>query len=187
MTMKTAIGLLADSVRLRVFSAVVLGATTPPDVANAAGTGPRETASALWRLKAGGLVEEVDGQLHALTENLRGMVREAHHAARPAENFGTGDHQAEALLRNFIQDGRLIHLPGQLGRRREVLRYLALRSFEPGRRYPELAVNDALRIWSERARTDHVALRRYLIELKLLDREAGLYWLRDDIWADFHV
>ncbi|MFE5791326.1 DUF2087 domain-containing protein [Streptomyces sp. NPDC056503] len=193
---ETAIGLLADSARLRVFSAVVLGAATPPEAARAAGTSPREAATALRRLRAGGLLEEADGRLRVPEGAFEASAREAsarEASARepqpgsPAEEFRTGDPRRDALLHHYVRDGRLTSLPGPLQRRREVLRHLALNSFEPGRRYPEPEVNEVLRDWAGRARTDHVALRRYLIELNLLDRQDSVYWLRDDIWADFHV
>ncbi|MEW9513656.1 DUF2087 domain-containing protein [Streptomyces bacillaris] len=186
MRQETTVGLLADSTRLRVFSAVVLGATTLPEAADAAGTGAREAATALRRLEAGGLVEESDGRLRVPEGVFESLARAAHPQVRE-EPLRTGDRHLDTLLHHFVRDGRLISLPGQLQRRREVLRHLALSSFEAGRRYPEPEVNDVLRVWAERARTDHVALRRYLIELNLLDREESVYWLRDDIRADFHV
>ena len=38
--------------------------------------------------------------------------------------------QLEALLQNFLRDGRLIRLPAKYTRRKEVLRYLAMRDFQ---------------------------------------------------------
>ncbi|MGW1671581.1 DUF2087 domain-containing protein [Streptomyces sp. NPDC002324] len=160
---------------------------TRHEVMVAAGVSDAEAGVHLRRLASGGLVEESDGRLRARTESLAVAARGAQEETRPREKFRTGDARLDALLRSHTQDGRLTSLPGTLQRRRDVLRHLALHSFEPSRRYTENEVNDVLRRWSERARTDHVALRRYLIELKLLDREASMYWLRDDIGADFHV
>ncbi|MEU3609025.1 DUF2087 domain-containing protein [Streptomyces sp. NPDC035033] len=188
---ETAIGLLADSARLRIFSAVVLGAATPPEAARAAGTSAREAATALRRLRAGGLLEEADGRLRVPEGVFEASAREAsareERPGNPAEEFGTGDPRRDTLLHHYVRDGRLLSLPGPLHRRREVLRHLALNSFEAGRRYPEPEVNEVLRGWAGRARTDHVALRRYVIELNLLDRKDSVYWLRDDIWAEFRV
>jgi hypothetical protein len=89
-----------------------------------------------------------------------------------------GDERAEALVRAFLRDGRLVRLPARLTRRKEVLRYLAMRDFRPGIRYTEHQVNDVLRDWCEGAGTDYVSVRRYLVDYGILDREdAGDYWL----------
>ncbi|MWA14162.1 DUF2087 domain-containing protein [Streptomyces sp. BA2] len=174
MTAQTIVGILADSVRLRVFSAIVLGAGTLPDVARAAGTAPKETAAAVRKLVAGGLVTESEGQFRADTDRLRA-------AARPTATStpAAGGGPETSLLRTFVVDGRLRSLPAQLERRRTVLRHLARGAFEAGRTYDEPAVNALLRAWCEGSGTDHVAVRRYLIELQILDRANGAYWLRD--------
>lgn len=85
----------------------------------------------------------------------------------------------EALLRNFLRDGRLIRLPAKSTRRKEILRYLAMRDFRPRTWYSEHEVNEILKAWCEgAAATDYVSVRRYLIDYHILDREdAGQYWL----------
>jgi hypothetical protein len=85
----------------------------------------------------------------------------------------------EALRQNFLRDGRLIRLPAKSARRKEILRYLAMRDFRPRTWYSENEVNEILRTWCEGAdATDHVSIRRYLIDYHILDREdAGKYWL----------
>jgi hypothetical protein len=85
----------------------------------------------------------------------------------------------EALLQNFLRDGRLIRLPAKFTRRKEVLRYLAMRDFQPRTWYSEHEVNEILRTWCEGAdATDYVSIRRYLIDYHILDREdSGKYWL----------
>ncbi len=46
-------------------------------------------------------------------------------------------------------------------------------AFEPGRRYPELTVNQILKAWYD----DYAALRRYLVDEELLSRTPyGTYW-----------
>jgi len=57
LTPREILGLLAEEDRLRVVSALVLGATTSAEVAAATGMTVRETGRALARLAAGGLVE----------------------------------------------------------------------------------------------------------------------------------
>jgi hypothetical protein len=52
-----------------------------------------------------------------------------------------------------------------------VLEHIVL-AFEPGVRYPEKEVNAVLRAWND----DYAALRRYLVDEQLLDRENNEYW-----------
>jgi hypothetical protein len=75
-------------------------------------------------------------------------------------------------LRAFIHDGRIAVLPAKRTRRRMLLDEVA-QAFEPGRRYPEAAVDDVLKGVFD----DHCVLRRYLIDEGLMSRTAdGLYW-----------
>lgn len=184
MTPQSVVGLLAEPVRLRAFSAVVLGASSPSAVAAAAGLSPKETGAALRRLHEGGLVRYVDGAARARTGHLKDVAREAAGAARPpAVDHGTGDARLETLLRTFLQDGgeAIRTLPRQFGRRRQVLRHLARRSFAPGTSYTESDVNGVLRGWCAGAEVDHVTVRRYLVDHGVLRREdGGAYWLAED-------
>ncbi|CAL9609656.1 DUF2087 domain-containing protein [Streptomyces sp. enrichment culture] len=174
------VALLAEPSRLRVFSAVVLGASTPSAVAEAAGVNAKETAVALRRLRAGGLVSEDDGRLVAHAEQFKGIVRENRTTEEP-ERHGYADEQVESLLRTFVRGDRLIKLPSQWGRRRVVLQHLTHRTFATDTTYDERTVNEKLKAWCEGANTDHVTVRRYLVDLCLLGREGGRYWLRTDI------
>ncbi|MBW1603872.1 DUF2087 domain-containing protein [Streptomyces sp. JJ66] len=180
MTAQALAGLLADETRLRVFSAIVLGAATPPEIASATGAKAKDVALALRKLTGGGLVVDDGGELRAATGRFKEVLRSAAGAERTVTDHGTGDERTESLLRTFVDGDRLLGIPSQLVRRRTVLAHLAHRSFRPGERYPERAVNDILRAWSEGSGTDHVAIRRYLIELDVLDRADGHYWLRPE-------
>lgn len=90
--------------------------------------------------------------------------------------------ELDPALRAFISDGRLVRLPARRARRRLVLEYL-VRSFEPGRRIPEREVDVVLRAWCAGGETDHVAVRRYLVDEGMLSREDGFYW-RSGGWVD---
>jgi hypothetical protein len=89
------------------------------------------------------------------------------------------DHNADGLLadppdqlRAFIRNGRIIVLPAKRTRRRLLLDQVA-QAFEPGRRYPESAVNEVLKSVFD----DHCVLRRYLVDEAFLSRTAaGVYW-----------
>jgi hypothetical protein len=70
-----------------------------------------------------------------------------------------------------VRDGRIVSMPAKHRKRIVVLDYCAQR-FEPGVRYSEADVNDALR----RLHDDYAMLRRYLVDYGMLDREGGFYW-----------
>jgi hypothetical protein len=75
-------------------------------------------------------------------------------------------------LRPFVRDGRISAIPAKRAVRLLLLDQVA-QAFEPGRRYPELAVNEILKS----VHHDHAALRRYLVDEELLSRTPdGTYW-----------
>jgi hypothetical protein len=76
------------------------------------------------------------------------------------------------LLRAFIRGGRITALPTRRARRRLLLDRVA-QAFEPGRTYPEAAVDEILK----QVFDDHCTLRRYLVDEEFMSRSpAGLYW-----------
>jgi hypothetical protein len=75
------------------------------------------------------------------------------------------------VLARFVEDGRIVQMPAKRSRRLVVLDHVVQR-FEPGRHYTEPEVNALLRP----AFDDVAALRRYLVDEGLLDREDGVYW-----------
>jgi hypothetical protein len=80
--------------------------------------------------------------------------------------------QIAKVLRSFFAGELLTAMPRQGRKRRIVLEHVVQR-FEPGRRYDETEVNLALRqVWPR----DVAALRRYLVDERLLDRADGQYW-----------
>ena len=79
--------------------------------------------------------------------------------------------RSDLVLRRFLVDGRLVAIPAQRGKRLVVLDYLAA-LFEPGVRYREAEVNQALRAYHP----DFAALRRYLVDEGFMQREQGTYW-----------
>ncbi|MER7442849.1 DUF2087 domain-containing protein [Micromonospora avicenniae] len=168
MTAHALAGALADDVRRRVFAAITLGATGTVQIADRAGLPARQVVTALRRLTAAGLVVEAGGAFTVDEARLRELARTPQ-PTRPASS------PEETVLRTFVRDGVLVGLPAQRSRRRIVLEHIAQRSFAPGTPYPESAVNDALRPWCADGGSDHVTLRRYLVDELLLTREQGVY------------
>jgi hypothetical protein len=75
-------------------------------------------------------------------------------------------------LRPFVRDGRISVIPAKRAARLLLLDQVA-QAFEPGRRYPEPAVNEILKTFYD----DHATLRRYLVDEDLLSRTPdGTYW-----------
>jgi hypothetical protein len=163
-------GLLAGPDRLAVFAAVVLGAGTAAEVAGVTGLPVRRVVAALQRLERGEVVRAVEGRLRVDRDAFTRAVLEVAGAGEPAPSLDA-DPARDAVLRNFIRDGRLVRLPAARGKRRVVLEHLAA-AFEPGRKYPEREVDAVLRCWYP----DHATLRRYLVDEELMAREAGVYW-----------
>jgi len=163
-------GLLAEPERLSAFAAVVLGATTPSEVASAAELPARDAVQALRRLEQGGLVSTIEGKLVAEVAAFKDAVREYGETAGPTEPLDPDQHRA-AVLRAFIRDGRLVQFPVAHSKLRIVLEHIVA-CFEPGVRYPERAVDTILRAWH----TDYASLRRFLIDEDLMAREEGIYW-----------
>jgi hypothetical protein len=163
-------GLLAEPHRLRAFAALALGAGSVPEVASAAGLTVREAAVAVRRLRNGGVIGGGDGEnggLRVETERFRELAR----AGGGEPETAAGD-----PLHRFVRDGRIVRLPARRGRRLPVLEHVVERSFGTGRVYGEREVDDLLRVWCEGGGTDHVTVRRHLIDECLLKRESGRYW-----------
>ncbi len=75
------------------------------------------------------------------------------------------------VLEAFVRDGRVDAIPAARSKRVVLLDLLA-QDFEPGVRYGEREVNEII----ARRHPDAAALRRYLVDEQLLDRDNGVYW-----------
>lgn len=158
-------GLLAEPSRLRTYSAVVLGASTPDQVAVTTGLPNAVVGKALQKLIKAGLVTAAPA-LQADETAFKDAVREQ----RPSWTPLDPDPDRDAVLRAFIRDGRLTHFPTYPDKLRIVLDHLVT-TFEPGRDYPEPEVNTLLNHWHP----DHAALRRELVDARLLTRTNSIY------------
>jgi hypothetical protein len=171
-TTRELVGLLADDDRRRVFAALVLGASDADAVRKEAGLDARAAGKALQRMTDAGLVlRSDDGTLHLIAEAFAVAARaEAALEPRSTEHAGETEDRAR-VLRAFVHDGRLVSIPAVHAKRVVVLDWLVQR-FEPGRRYSEQMVNLIL----GQVHADTAALRRYLVDEGMLDRDHGQYW-----------
>lgn len=164
------VGQLADPDRRRVLAAVELGATNVADIAVAAALPEHRVARALGRLVDAGLIIQGDGGLVVSGDVFATAAREA--LARPADTAHDDQpDETRKVLVAFAPHGRIATLPTAPAKRLVVLDRLSQR-FEPGRRYRERDVTEAL----DGHAVDAVTLRRFLVDAQLLDREGGEYW-----------
>ena len=81
------------------------------------------------------------------------------------------DADSEWIIRAFFRNGRLVSIPARQGKRLVILRELRERCFAEDRDYPEKDVNMRLAL----VHPDVAALRRYLVDAKLMARSNGIY------------
>ncbi len=164
------LGLLAEPDRLKVVSAIVLGARTVDAIVRATDLEAKAVEVALSRLVSGGLVADDRRNLTIEEEELRAAVRSAAEEREAGEKLGLPP-VASDVLRRFIRNGRLVSIPMARSKRLVILDHLS-QEFEPGWRYTENDVNEILGEYHE----DVAALRRYLVDEGFMAREAGEYW-----------
>jgi hypothetical protein len=77
----------------------------------------------------------------------------------------------EKVLRAFVRDGRLVSIPAKPSKRELLLPWLLDECFPEDRDYEEKEVNQRLAL----VYPDVSALRRYLIDARLMTRDRGIY------------
>jgi hypothetical protein len=155
---------LSDPARLRLLARIADAGDAGCALEAAAGD-PRAARKQVARLSAAGLVESRGGAFVARLDRIRDAVDEL-----AGEDDAAG---GPARVRPLFSRGRLVEIPRAPELRLELLRHVAER-FEPGRTYREPEVNALLR----EVHDDHAALRRYLVDARLLGRDddGATYW-----------
>ena len=166
--------LLADPGRLAALGSLAVAPRTAPEVAGVLGIGDREALRLLGRLTASGLVTADEGVYRLDLAALRAVAAQLTPVEPPdPEMFRHLTEEEAGVAARFFRGRRLVEIPVAEGKRRAVLRRI-IQEFEPGRRYHEAQVNLMLGTFHP----DHAALRRYLVDAGLLDRDPqdGAYW-----------
>jgi hypothetical protein len=158
--------LLLDETRLAVAGLVAVKPRRMDDLANQLPVKRADLERQVNQLVAFGLLTREDGQICLDVKALRGLKQDLF--ARPVEP--TPETPEAQVLATFVRGGRIVQLPAQFTKRVVVLRWLA-DQFAPDRDYSEAEVNELLAGHSE----DHATLRRYLVDLGLVTRQAGRY------------
>jgi hypothetical protein len=149
------IAALANTDARTAYAQIVLGAA-PPGVLAHLGGQRRERAIAA--LLESGLVEgKADGGLAAPESIFRNLL-----AQQPRR-------QAPIGVARFMRLGRIERYPANAADRRELLAWIVNDAIRPGEHLTEKQVNERLLSYAE----DVVLLRRYLIDLGLLERTAS--------------
>ena len=79
--------------------------------------------------------------------------------------------ELEKVIRSFVRDGRLVSIPAKPSKRDLLLPWLLDECFPEDRAYEEKEVNQRLALMYP----DVSALRRYLVDAKLMTRDQGIY------------
>jgi hypothetical protein len=163
---------LADAERLKIAGLLGVEALSSIQVAERLGMKPDDVQRHLDELVAAGLAHK-EGNLYRLnSQALEKLTRQVLAQSRPPAPEYEGDEFEVKTLRAYLSaDGSLKAIPTQHKKLMVILYYL-VKNFEPGVKYPENQVNQILRRYHE----DTAALRRYMVDNQLLDRERGIYW-----------
>jgi hypothetical protein len=167
---------LADAKRIKIAGLLGVESLSPTQVAERLGIKPAEAQHHLEQLTVNGLAHK-EGDLYRLdTQAVENLTRKVLAQSHPPAPEYEGDEFEVKTLRAYIsRDGTLKNIPTQHKKLMAVLNYL-VKNFQPGVKYPENQVNQMLRRYHE----DTAALRRYMVDNKLLSREKGIYWRTEE-------
>lgn len=185
----TSLKALSDASRLRIVGVLAAGKRMAvEDLAATLDLTPGTVVHHLNRLRAAGLVEsrprppyvDYSLRLERLAEIGAALGKMSHEQelageALDAPMVGWATGRAGRVLHSFFEGGRLLSIPAQHSKRLVVLRYLAETVFDGGREYPEKEVNQLLAL----RHPDVASLRRHLVDEGFMQRDAGVYRLRE--------
>jgi len=174
---------LADANRLRIIGLLAQQPYSVEQLAAFLGLGAPTVSHHLGRLADLGLVSARAEGYYSIyrleTDLLENMARrllskETFPAIAAEVDLDAYDRKVVNDYR--LADGSLKTIPSQQKKLLAVLRFI-VKSFEPGKRYPEKQVNEML----SQFHADTASLRRELVGYGLMEREGGggAYWVKD--------
>jgi DNA-binding HxlR family transcriptional regulator len=171
---------LADRNRLRILGLLSEKEYTVKELAAALGVTEPTVSSHLNMLKWRGLVamrEQGTSHYYRLRqEGVHTLLKDLTYRANVDAPEDTSSTEFERrVLQTFFKNGRLTEIPTRPSRRLVVLRRLA-QEFRIGEFYNELQINETLK----RFHDDVAALRRYMVDNRIMARKDGRYWRLDD-------
>ena len=166
---------MASAERLRVIGALVRGRATQADIAEQLHVPVRDVFQHLSFLLHVGVVREQDGVYELDDKAIESLARGQFEGKRPAyESKEEKPEDVRKVLKNFLKaDGSLKQIP-PMGNKLLIILNFIVDAFAFDTFYTEKEVNTILR----RFFLDTAALRRYLVDYKLMAREGdgSKYW-----------
>ncbi|MEP7135401.1 MAG: DUF2087 domain-containing protein [Chloroflexota bacterium] len=166
---------MASAERLRVIGALVRGRATQAEIAEQLHVPVRDVFQHLSHLVHVGIVREADGKYDLDEKAIETLARGQFEGKRPEyESKGEKPEDVRKVLKNFLNaDGTLKQIP-PMGNKLLIILNFIVDAFTFDTNYTEKEVNTILR----RFHVDTAALRRYLIDHKLMARESDgtRYW-----------
>lgn len=166
---------MASADRLRIVGLLSRGSKRAVEIADALGVHPSDVTRHLEQLTASGVVSEADGVYELNEKAIESLARGQFEGKRPS--FNAKDEKQEdvrKVLKNYLNaDGSLKQLP-PMGNKLIIVLNFIVDAFDFDANYTEKEVNTILR----RFHVDTAALRRYLVDHKLMARESDgtKYW-----------
>jgi len=166
---------MASAERLRVIGVLVRGRLTQAQIAEQLHLPVQDVFNHLSFLTHVGVVSEMDGLYELDEKAIESLARGQFEGKRPS--YVPKDDQEEdarKVLKNFLNpDGTLKQLP-PMGNKLLIILNFIVDAFEFDTDYTEKEVNTILR----RFHVDTAALRRYLVDYRLMARESDgtRYW-----------
>lgn len=163
---------LADAERIKIAGLLGVEALSPTQVAERLGIKPVDAQHHLEQLTRNGLARKEGDAYRLNTAAVEKLTRKMLAQSHPPAPAYEGDEFEVKTLRAYLdRDGTLKSIPTQHKKLMVILQHLA-KDFQPGVQYPESQVNQVLRRYHE----DTAALRRYMVDNGLMNREKGMYW-----------
>lgn len=166
---------MASAERLRVIGVLVRGRAAQSEIAAQLHLPVKDVFNHLSFLVQADLVTEADGVYELNEKAIEALARGQFEGKRPVyEATGAKQEDVRKVLKNFLNaDGTLKQIPPQGNKLSIVLNFI-VDAFAFDTNYTEKEVNTILR----RFHVDTAALRRYLVDQKLMARESDgtKYW-----------
>lgn len=170
---------MSSAERLRIVGLLSQGSKSAVDIASAIGVHASDVTRHLEQLTASGVVSEADGVYELNEKAIESLARGQFEGKRPSYDAKEADEDVRKVLKNFLNaDGSLKQIP-PVGNKLLVILNFIVDAFDFDATYTEKEVNMILR----RFHVDTAALRRYLVDHKLMARESDgtKYWRVKDV------
>ena len=169
---------MASAERLRIVGVLARGRATQSEIAEQLGVHVRDVFNHLAFLAEVGVITETDGVYDLDEKAIESFARGQFEGKRAAYEAKEEPEDVRKVLKNFLNsDGSLKQIPPQGNKLLIVLNFI-VDAFAYDTNYTEKEVNTILR----RFHVDTAALRRYLVDNGLMDREGDgtRYWRRPE-------